>query len=55
MYIPNHFREDDRDKLHQSICDYGFGLLIIADDEGIEANHVPFHLICDEDGSLGRL
>lgn len=55
MYVPNHFREDDRDKLHQTIRDYGFGMLIIADDEGIEANHVPFHLICDEDGSLGRL
>ncbi len=45
MYVPDHFKEADRDKLHQYIRDYSFGLLIIADDEGIEANHLPFHLV----------
>lgn len=55
MYVPNHFKEDDIDKLQQYIRDYGFGLLIIADDKGIEANHVPFHLSCTKNGSLGRL
>lgn len=55
MYVPNHFKEDDTEKLHQYIRDYGFGLLVIADDEGIEANHVPFHLSIDADGSLGTL
>lgn len=44
MYVPSHFKEDDTAKLHQYIRDYGFGVLIIADDDGIEANHVPFYL-----------
>lgn len=44
MYVPHHFTENDTQKLQQHIRDYGFGLLIIADDGGIEANHLPFHL-----------
>ena len=53
MYVPKHFREDDTDKLQQYIRYYGFGLLVVADAEGIEANHVPFHL--SDNGSLGVL
>lgn len=49
MYVPKHFREDDAQRLRQYIRDYGFGLLIVADDDGIEANHVPFYLLCDGD------
>lgn len=55
MYVPNHFQEDDKEKLRQYIRDYGFGLLIIADDDGIEANHLPFYLSCEEGSSLGHL
>ena len=55
MYVPNHFKEIDIGKLQQYIRDYGFGLLIVADGEGIEANHVPFHLSSEEDGTLGQL
>ena len=55
MYIPSHFKEDDVGKLQQYIRDYGFGLLVLADDGGIEANHVPFHLISEQNGSLGQL
>lgn len=55
MYVPSHFREDDTEALQQYIRDYGFGLLIVSDDEGIEANHVPFYLNCEEEGSLGLL
>lgn len=55
MYVPNHFKEDDIAKLQQYICDYSFGVLVIADAEGIEANHVPFHLTVAGDGSLGVL
>lgn len=53
MYVPKHFREDDTDRLQQYIRDYGFGLLIVADADGIEANHVPFHL--STNGALGVL
>lgn len=51
MYVPNHFKEEDQDKLQQYIRDYGFGMLVVADDEGIEANHVPFYLNASADGS----
>lgn len=55
MYVPNHFKEDDVAKLQQYIRDYSFGLLVIADDEGIEVNHVPFYLSIEDDGSYGTL
>lgn len=55
MYVPNHFKEEDQEKLQQYIRDYGFGLLVIADDKGVEANHVPFYLSSGSDNSLGYL
>lgn len=55
MYVPESFKEDDTNKLQQYILDYGFGLLIIADANGIEANHLPFHLSKAESDSLGVL
>ncbi|RDX36354.1 FMN-binding negative transcriptional regulator [Kangiella sp. HD9-110m-PIT-SAG07] len=55
MHIPNHFKENNIQKLQQYIQDYSFGLLIIADEGGIEANHVPFHLTHTEDSSFGIL
>lgn len=55
MYVPSHFKEDDTDKLLQYIRDYGFGLLVVADSEGIEANHVPFYLRADGNGNQGQL
>lgn len=55
MYVPNHFKEDDVAKLQQYIRDYSFGLLVVADDEGIEVNHVPFYLSGDDDSSYGIL
>lgn len=53
MYVPKHFKEDDTQKLHEYIREYGFGLLIVADEAGIEANHLPFHL--SENESFGIL
>jgi len=55
MYVPEHFKENDTPKLQQYIRDYGFGMLIVADEAGIEANHVPFHLSCSGTDSLGTL
>jgi transcriptional regulator len=51
MYVPKHFKEDDQEKLHQFIRTNSFGMLVIADEEGIEANHVPFHLCIGANGS----
>ena len=42
MYAPNHFKEQNQEKLQQYIRDYSFGRLVVADDEGIEANHASF-------------
>lgn len=55
MYVPNHFKAEDRETLYQYIRKYSFGALVISDAEGIEANHVPFHLVVDKGRSLGKL
>ncbi|MGO4999532.1 FMN-binding negative transcriptional regulator [Oceanisphaera sp. W20_SRM_FM3] len=55
MYVPRHFKEDDVVKLQQYIRDYSFGTLVIADEQGIEVNHVPFYLSLGADGGLGTL
>lgn len=55
MYVPNHFREDNTQTLQQYIRDYSFGLLVVADTEGIEANHIPFVLLDDAPGTAGIL
>ncbi len=55
MYVPEHFRESDTQVLQQYIRDYGFGVLVVANGEGIEANHVPFHLQVDGDNPSGVL
>lgn len=54
MYVPNHFKVDDAAALQQYLRDYSFGLLIIADEHGVEANHLPFYF-CEEPDSLGYL
>jgi transcriptional regulator len=55
MYIPKHFRIEETEALQQYMRAHNFGLLILADDNGIEANHVPFHLVSGGSGSLGHL
>lgn len=55
MYIPNHFRIEETEALQQYIRAYNFGLLILADDSGIEANHVPFYLVSGEGEAPGQL
>lgn len=55
MYVPHHFKEDDPQMLRRFIREHGFGVLVLADGEGIEANHVPFLLHAGDDGSPGTL
>jgi transcriptional regulator len=52
MYVPDHFKENDVQVLQQYIRDYGFGVLVVADEEGIEANHLPFHLQANSDSGI---
>jgi transcriptional regulator len=42
MYVPTHFSEDNLETLHSYIKNYNFGVLVFADEQGIEANHLPF-------------
>lgn len=55
MHVPEHFRQDDPETLARHIRERGVGLLIVADGDGIEANHVPFLLEEEEDGAPGVL
>ena len=50
MYIPSHFKVDDREVMDQFLRDNSFGLLISADDAVPVATHLPFHY--HEDGTL---
>ncbi len=55
MLVPSHFKEENRVKLQQYIREYSFGVLVVADSDGIDANHLPFHFSCSEDQPLGTL
>lgn len=48
MYLPEIFEEKNLEKLYQLIQDYPFATLISHSAEGLEANHLPFHLLRDE-------
>ncbi|GAA0851183.1 FMN-binding negative transcriptional regulator [Marinobacter szutsaonensis] len=55
MLVPGHFREENQDKLQQYIKEYSFGVLVIADGDGIDANHLPFHFSSSDEHPLGTL
>jgi transcriptional regulator len=55
MLIPSQFREENQEKLQQYIKEYSFGVLVVADSQGIDANHVPFHFSATEEQPLGTL
>lgn len=47
MYIPAHFDESRIGALHNFIRQYPFGMLVTHGPEGLDANHIPFHLKAD--------
>jgi len=55
MLVPSQFREENQEKLQQYIKEYSFGVLVVADSQGIDANHVPFHFSASEVHPLGTL
>ncbi|NNP69674.1 FMN-binding negative transcriptional regulator [Acinetobacter sp. Ac_5812] len=55
MYLPKIFEETDLEKLYQLIQDYPFATLISHSAEGLEANHLPFHLLRDERNQTATL
>jgi transcriptional regulator len=44
MYIPNAFQEDRVEVLHDLIRKHPFGTLVTLNQEGLQANHIPFEL-----------
>lgn len=49
MYVPDHFREDRPEVLHDAVRHIGFATLVTAD---LEANHLP--MLLSEDGKFLR-
>jgi transcriptional regulator len=49
MYVPDHFREDRPEVLHDAVRQIGFATLVTAD---LEANHLP--MLLSEDGAFLR-
>ena len=55
MYLPEIFEEKDQEKLFTLIQSYPFATLICNTSEGIEANHLPFQLIQNQDENTASL
>jgi transcriptional regulator len=51
MYVPNHFREDQPEVLHDAMRRIGFATLVT---QGLEANHLPMLLENTGDGAVLR-
>jgi transcriptional regulator len=47
MYIPNHFEVTDVKVLHELIHDYPLATLVTISESGLNANHIPIHLITE--------
>lgn len=54
MYVPQHFREDRLDVLHDLIEEHSFATVVTAGPEGILATHIPL-LLDRARGPLGTL
>lgn len=52
MYNPSHLKTDDPASLHDLIQAHPLGCLVTHSDSGLDANHLPFELLQDEDGVL---
>jgi transcriptional regulator len=54
VYLPQHFREDRVDVLHQAIRDLAFGIVVTCGKAGLIASHIPLFLD-PEPSPLGTL
>ena len=50
MYIPQHFDEQRPEALHELIRAHPLGALVVNGPQGLDANHIPFHLDPDAGG-----
>ena len=51
MYVPDHFREDRPDVLHEAVRQIGFATLVTRD---LDANHLPMLLDAKDERSMLR-
>jgi transcriptional regulator len=52
LYVPTHFRVDDREALLRFMRDNAFGTLVSSGDAGLQVSHVPFIAEPGADGKL---
>ena len=55
MYNPSHFHITDSATLQDLIRQHPLGCLVAQTADGLDANHLPFELLQDEDGQLRLL
>jgi transcriptional regulator len=48
MYMPKAFEETRIDVMHGLIRDHPLGLLVTVGSGGLNLNHVPFELVCEQ-------
>jgi transcriptional regulator len=54
MYVPPHFEESRIERIHDLIELFPFGMLVTHTADGLDANHIPFHLVRNQ-GPFGAL
>jgi transcriptional regulator len=55
LYVPPHFRLDDRERLLQFVRDHAFGTLVSSGPAGLHVSHIPFVAEREADGSIRLL
>ena len=51
MYLPEHFRETDKNEIKRIVNDFPLATLITTGSSGLLANHIPFLVDFNKDGS----
>lgn len=51
MYLPAHFRESDTDALVALMRDHPLGMLVRQGAQGLDADHLPFEVQVEDEGS----
>ena len=55
MYLPSHFEVNDQPALLALMRQHPLGCLVMHTQEGLDANHLPFEILQQDDGSLRLL
>ena len=55
LYVPKHFRIDDRAELLAFVEKYAFGTLVSSGPDGLHVSHIPFVVDRGDDGSAQQV